>query len=97
MLLATPCQFPTVPLLLMLGPELLYNRDWSAQWLAVKVGTDGVGKGRSSALWYLGEGSEDWICQGWIKQEYGTCVYVWWHIVDGKEDAGKWNHAWMSF
>ena len=43
------------------------------------------------------EGSEDWICQSWPEQECGTCVYIWWHIVDGKEDAGKWNHAWMSF
>lgn len=55
-LLATPCGLPTVPLLPLLGPELLCSDDWSTQWVADKVGTDGVGKEGSSALWHLGRG-----------------------------------------
>lgn len=58
-LLATPCGLPTVPLLPLLGPELLCSDDWSTQWVAVKVGTDGVGEGRILCPVAFGEGGED--------------------------------------
>lgn len=52
----------------------------------VKVGTDGVGKERSSTLLHV-VGDGDWICQGWSSQGYGTCVYLWQQTVKGEKSS----------
>lgn len=54
-------------------------------------------EGKILHLVAFGKEGEDWICQGWTWQGNGMCVCIWWLMVDGKEEAGKWDDAWMSF
>lgn len=61
----------------------------------VKVGTDGVGKERSSTLLHV-VGDGDWICQGWSSRDMEHVFIYGSKLLKGKRGAGKWNAAYMS-